>query len=227
MSDLFSRPALIITDDSSLERPLSKTLFTLQYRVDHARRMEGALLLAREQQYLLIIVSQEPKNEIDALAFYKRLLVDCPGYEQRVIFVSDNKLELLNDEIAKLTCEHISTPFVPAELALSIEMLRSKGILIESRGENRYNWTGECKLDASGDYSGKTMDISSKGLKMHYIGEEVELGTEILVNIPDIGYDGKAVVRWNFKMGEKTLLGLDLRTSIDSEDLKKAIPFAP
>lgn len=227
MSELYSRPALIITDDNKLEAPLSRTLFTLQYRVDHAKHMAGALHLAKDQLYLLIIISEEPKNSIDAIAFYKELLRSSPLYEKRVVFISNSSTSPFAKEIAHLGCEHITTPFKPSDLALSLEILRSKGLLTETRIENRYNWTGECLVNTSGVYSGKTMDISSNGLKLYYPGEEVELGTEIEVSIPDIGYDGLAKVRWSFKVGEKTMLGLDLMTNIDSEDLKKAIPFAP
>ena len=227
MSDLYSRPALIVTRDNKLEPPLSRTLFTLQYRVDHAKSLEGALLLAKKQHYLLIVAAHEPENKIDAINFYKELLKNSPIYERRVVFVDHGNQEAFIKNVEQLGCEHIAKPFNPAELALSIEVLRSKGILTETRIESRYNWTGECKVSTSGEYSGKTMDISSTGLKMHYPGEEVELGTEITVHIPDLGYDGLAKVRWSFKVGEKTLLGLDLMTHIDSEDLKKAIPFAP
>jgi len=228
MGDLYSRPALLITSDHNTEMAISKTLFTLQYRVDSTKSPDGALLLARKQFYLLIIVSHEPGRNLIASKFYRDLIFANKGYEKRVIFVSDVHDTAFADEIAPFGCEHITKPFNPADLALSIEILRSKGILAETRGENRYNWTGECSVDDSGKYSGKTMDISSKGLKLYYKGDaEVDIGKEISVSIPDIGYKGMALIRWRFKMGEKTLLGLDLKTSIDSEDLKKAVPFAP
>lgn len=227
MSDLYSRPALVLTDNPELERLVSRTLFTLQYRVDSTPIASEAHELVKKQEYLLIVVDEPPGRSIDTISFYKKLKLYHPEHEKKVIFISDNKSETFIKEVTDLGCEHISKPFEPRELAMAIEVLRTKGIISETRVENRYNWTGECSVDASGKHKGKTMDISSTGVKMYYEGEKVEEGLEIMVHIPDIGYDGEAVVMWSFKLGSKTLLGLDLKTNLDSATLKKAIPFAP
>ncbi len=226
MSDLYSRPALVLTSDPELEKLVSRTLFTLQYRVDSTPIASEAHELANKQDYLLIVVDEPPGRSIDTISFYKKLKLYHPDHEKKVIFISDNKSKTFIEEVTNLGCEHISKPFKPAELALAIEILRTKGIISETRVENRYNWTGECSVDAAGKHTGKTMDISSTGVKMYYEGEKVEEGSKIMVHIPDIGYDGMAIVMWSFTMGEKTLLGLDLETNLNTTTLKKAIPFA-
>lgn len=227
MTELYSRPALVLSDDAVLDTHISKTLFTLQYRVDNAKTISEALQYTDKQNYLLIIVADQPNRHIDSLEFYNKLIAKSPELKKKVIFISDKESLELNTKLEHLECSHLDRPFEPAQLAFEIEDMRAKGILEESRIENRYNWTGECKIGVNGEYTGKTMDISSKGIKLYYLGDKIEADTAAMVHIPDIGYDGKARVRWNFQMGEKNMMGLDLLTNIDSDDLKKAIPFVP
>lgn len=226
MSEEHSRLALVLTDDPELEKKISKTLFTLQYSVHSTDTASKAQELTNKNNYLLIVVDETSNRSIDTLNFYLEFRVSRPDREKRVIFISDENAKSFQNEVSKLGCEYISKPFEPGELALAIEVLRTKGIIKEHRIENRYNWTGECSVDAKGKHRGKTIDINATGVKMYYDGDKVKEGTKIVVHIPDIDYDGEATVIWCFKMGPKTLLGLDLGTKLTSYKLKKAVPFA-
>lgn len=226
MSEEHSRSALVLTDNPELEKKISKTLFTLQYSVHSTDTTSKAQELANKNNYLLIIADETSSRSIDTLNFYLEFRVNRPDREKRFIFISDANAKSFQNEVTKLGCEHLSKPFEPGELALAIEVLRTKGIIKEPRIENRYNWTGECSIDAKGKHIGKTIDINTTGVKMYYNGDKVKEGTKIMVHIPDIGYDGEATVVWCFKMGKKTLLGFDLGTHLTPSKLKKAIPFA-
>ena len=225
MTELYSRPALVLSDDNILDKQISKTLSTLQYRVDNAKTISEALQYIEKQNYLLIIVTDQPNRNIDALEFHNKLSTTDPKLIKKVIYFSDKKSTELNARLKQLDCSHLDRPFEPAQLAFEIEDMRSRGLLNETRIENRYNWTGECKIDSNGEYTGKTMDISANGIKLYYNGDKIDKNSEAIIHIPDIGYDGKARVRWNFTMGEKNMMGLDLLTNIKSDDLQKAIPW--
>ncbi len=226
MSEEHSRLALVLTDDPELEKKISKTLFTLQYRVHSTDTASKAQELTSKNNYLIIVADETSNRSIDTLKFYMEFRVSRPDREKRVVFISDDNAKSFQNEVSKLGCEYISKPFEPGDLALAIEVLRTKRIIKETRIENRYNWTGECSIDAHGKHTGKTIDINATGVKMYYDGDKVKEGTKIVVHIPDIDYDGEATVKWCFKMGAKTLLGLDLGTKLTSSKLKKAVPFA-
>jgi len=226
MAQLYSRPALLLTGDREFKDSITKLLSTLQFRVDCASTSSEAYQLASSKEYLLIFASEEPSKTISAISFYKKLMTTNPEYKQKVLFFAELPNESLEKEFKYADCHYLNRPLEPASLAKEIEVMRENGIFNEARIGNRYNWTGECTISAEGTLCGKTMDISSKGIKMYYNGETVPANSEISISIPDIQYKGKAMVRWNFRMGEKNMMGLDLVEEINPLNLQKAIPFA-
>lgn len=223
MTETYSRQALILSNNAQLEKETRKVLTTLQYSTDSALSSVEALELTKQGDYLFFIVDESFTGSIYSTDFYKTLIENQPEYKHRVIFFSDDSSKTFTKQVKEFGCEHLIKPFKTEDLLVTLDVLKTKRILIEDRVEMHYNWNGECIVDG---FKGETIDISSTEIKVIYNGEVLEDCPEVQVQIPSIGYDGKAQVRWTVKAGGQTVAELDLIDFLSRKELKKAIPFA-
>lgn len=223
MADTGSRQALILSNNDDLKRDMHKVLSTLQYSVDSALSSTEALELTKQGDYLFFLVDESFTGSIYSTDFYKTLIENQPEYKHRVIFLSDDSSQTFTNQITEFGCEHIIKPFKTEDLLVTLDVLKTKRILLEDRVEMHYNWNGECIVDG---FKGETIDISSTEIKVIYNGEVLEECPKVQVQIPSIGYDGKAQVTWTVKAGGQTVAELDLIDFLSRKELKTAIPFA-
>lgn len=227
ISDIFSRPALMLTDDRHIDKELKKTLSTLQYRVDVSITESEALQLIKSQKFFLIIVEENPSRQINSMSFYKKLIKQNPEYKHLVIFISENPFSVFAEEVKLLGCHNMPKIFSPSALAITIESMREKALLEENRKANRYNWSSPCALqNKKSGFVGKTMDISALGFKIYYRGDDIPVGSVIEMSVPAIEFQGLVTVAWTFKVGDKNMLGLALEDKLPITKLQLAVPFA-
>lgn len=226
-SEIFSRPALMLTDDRHIDKELKNTLSILQYRVDVSITESEALQQIKSQKYFLIIVEENPSRQINSMSFYKKLIGQNPEYKNLVIFISENTFSAFAEEVKLLGCHNMPKIFSPSALAITIESMREKALLEENRKANRYNWSSPCalQLNKSG-FVGKTMDISALGLKIYYKGDDIPIGSVLEISVPSIDLQSIVTVAWSFKVGEKIMLGLALKDKLSITKLQLAVPFA-
>lgn len=228
MTDIYTRPALVFTDDKQTSKIIDKALTTLQYKVSSVIIESEAIKLLGEKEYFLIIIVEKPKRQLETLGFYKKIIAAHPQYKHSVIFVSESIFGVLSEEVKLIECELIPKPFYAENLATALENMRERGLFKENRKENRYNWIGDCSLTVgTQSYKGRTMDISSKGLKIYYNGEAPKADEKINISIDTIEYSTEATVMWSYKLGDKALLGISLEVPMTGLIMKKAVPFAP
>lgn len=228
MSDIYSRPALIFTEDKQIEKQIEKSLSTLQYKVDHTIIESEVIKLLGEKEYFLVVIVEKPKRQLEILSFYKRIIASHPQYKNSVIFVSESIFGVLAEEVKMIGCELIPKPFYAENLATALESMRERGLFKENRAENRYNWIGETVINhGEAEYKGRTMDISMNGIKMYYQGTTPNENDVLKLYIPDMDHTVEAKVTWSYKVGEKAMIGVKLESTLPLEAMKKAIPFAP
>ncbi len=227
-TDIYSRPSLIFSDDKVVSKDIEKTLSTLQYKVDSVVIESEAIKMLGEKEYFLIVVVEKPKRQLETLSFYKKIIANHPQYKNSVIFVSESIFGILAEEVKLIGCELIPKPFYAENLASSLDTMRERGLFKEHRTENRYNWIGDCNITTEGGtYRGRTMDISTKGMKIYYIGEKPKAEEKITISLEKIDHSTGATVMWSYKVGDKALIGISLEDNLTGPSLKKAIPFAP
>ena len=226
MIKLLSRPALIVTNDKWLGAAVTNTLTTLQYNVDTVNTIESALKVVDKKPYLLIIAIDSKHGHINLVKLYHSITRKCPNFAKKFIFLPDGYDEVLLDLCFSKNCHFVQRPFRPANLVIELEAMRTKQLLNETRTENRYNWTGACNLSLGRKIFATSLDISNRGLKVFYTGEKAITDAEAIIHLPYIGIETKAQIKWHKYTGTRNIIGFDLVDSIDSEDLKKIIPFA-
>ena len=220
---------LVAVGDMEALRRLSELFTFLQLRIDIASTEDEALAMAAKNKYGFLLTEQAPgaaggPGGIDGVALYKRLVKTAPELTGKALFLITPETSELVFTAKALGCDYLEKPIDARQFMEKVEGLRKKGAGKDRRRSVRYSWTGECRVEGSGDFNARIKDLSLDGVKVRHIGAALDEGATVSVKIEELSISREAEVKWSKAEGAASETGLSFSRSIPSTYLNYILP---
>ncbi|MBI5237187.1 MAG: response regulator [Deltaproteobacteria bacterium] len=232
---------LFVDDDEALRALYMEVLKRAGYLAEEAKNGKTALEKIKKTVFDLVITDiQMP--ELDGIGLYLNALKDYPFMKDRFIFITGSMCEdsEAKSVLTEMELKYLVKPFEIKELLGMIGTVTGSSPAVfqkpggkeaGKRLKKRFCWEEDCRVSEKDAYNPRpftsTVDVSSDGVKIRYIGSPLKPDSVVKIDIKGLRVKTAARIIWSRILNEvEAVSGLKLSDPISSTSIVTVVQAA-